>query len=128
MGGKVVHFEIPADNVERARAFYKKTFQWGITPMPEMGYTMVQTTPGDENGMPTEAGAINGGIAVRGDTVKHPVVTIAVDDIDAALHAVGQNGGKTIQAKQSIGPMGHTAYFEDSEGNTVGLWQMAAPP
>jgi uncharacterized protein len=125
MGGKVVHFEIPADNVERARSFYKKTFEWGLQPMPEMNYTMVQTTPSDADGMPTEPGGINGGIAVRGNPgpVKAPVITIAVEDIEQTLKQIAKNGGKTVQGKQPIGPMGFTAYFQDTEGNIVGLWQ-----
>jgi len=129
MSGQVVHFELPADNVDRARGFYKKTFHWAIQPMPEMNYTMVQTTPGDANGMPKDPGAINGGIAERGNPapVKAPVITIAVDDIERALKDIGKNGGKTLQGKQSIGPMGFTAYFQDTEGNVVGLWQAASP-
>lgn len=123
MNGRVVHFEIPADNVERARKFYKKTFSWEIQPMPEMNYTMVRTTPGDANGMPKEPGAINGGMAARGGPLKSTVVTIGVDNIDAALKSVAKNGGKTVVKKQSIGPMGFTAYFQDSEGNVVGLYQ-----
>ncbi|MFZ0830338.1 MAG: VOC family protein [Thermoplasmata archaeon] len=128
MSAKVVHFELPADNVERARTFYKKTFQWGIQPMPEMNYTMVQTTPSDADGMPSELGGINGGIAARGNAspVKAPVITIAVDDIEQSLKQIGKNGGKTVQGKQAIGPMGFTAYFQDTEGNIVGLFQL--PP
>ena len=129
MSDKVVHFELPADNVERARGFYKKTFQWGIQPMPEMNYTMVQTTPSDKDGMPSELNGINGGIAVRGNPapVKAPVITIAVEDIERTLKEIARNGGKTVQGKQSIGPMGFTAYFQDTEGNVVGLWQAARP-
>jgi uncharacterized protein len=125
MSGKVVHFELPADNVERARTFYKKTFQWEMQPMPQMNYTMVQTTPSDKEMMPKEPGAINGGIAPRGSgsPVQAPVITIAVEDIEQSLKQVAKNGGKTVQAKQSVGPMGFTAYFQDPEGNVVGLWQ-----
>jgi uncharacterized protein len=125
MSGKVVHFELPADNVERARAFYKKTFHWEMQPMPEMNYTIVQTTPVGSDRIPTEPGAINGGITARGSPtpVRAPVITIAVDDIEQSLMQIGKNGGKTLQGKQSIGPMGFTAYFQDPEGNVVGLWQ-----
>ncbi|MCI4353582.1 MAG: VOC family protein [Thermoplasmata archaeon] len=125
MSGPVVHFEIPADNVERARKFYKKTFSWEMQPMPDMNYTMVRTTPGDANGMPKDPGAINGGMAARGGPVKSIVVTIGVESIDAALKSIAKNGGKTVVGKQSIGSMGFTAYFRDSEGNVVGLWQAA---
>lgn len=123
--GSVVHFEVPADNVERARKFYSKVFGWNVMPMPEMEYTMVGTGPATAEGMPSEPGYIGGGIAKRGDVVKAPVITLSVDDIDAALKTVGKNGGSTVQKKQPVGDMGFTAYFKDSEGNVVGLWQNA---
>lgn len=126
MSGEVVHFEVPADNTERARKFYKATFGWKLQVMPEMDYTMVQTGASKEDGGPAEPGYIGGGIAQRGPTVAHPVITISVDDIDHALRSVEKNGGKTVQKKQPIGDgsMGFTAYFKDPEGNTIGLWQM----
>ena len=43
---KVVHFEIPADNVERASKFYKETFDWKITPVPQLNYTLLGTVDG----------------------------------------------------------------------------------
>ncbi len=126
MQGKVVHFEIPADDTKRAGNFYQKAFGWQITPMPEMEYTMVATTPSDEQtGMPKEPGAINGGMPKRQDPVKTTVVTIQVDNIENALKTVEQLGGKTVTAKQPVGDMGFSAYFKDTEGNIVGLWQSA---
>ncbi|MCI4328762.1 MAG: VOC family protein [Thermoplasmata archaeon] len=124
--GSVVHFEIPADNVERAQKFYTKAFGWTAQTMPEMNYTMVGTGPADAEGMPSEPGYIGGGIAKRGDVVHAPVITILVDDIDAALKSVAQHGGSTVQKKEPIGPMGFVAYFKDSEGNIVGLFQAPA--
>lgn len=126
MKGSIGHFELPADNVKRASAFYKKTFEWAIMPMPEMDYTMLGTTDSDKDGRPTQPGAINGGMGKRGGPLKHPVVTILVDNIDAALKLIKKNGGKTVSKKQSIGPMGFVAYFSDTEGNTVGLFQPGA--
>jgi predicted enzyme related to lactoylglutathione lyase len=121
--GSVVHFELPADDLKRAQKFYAKTFGWEIMPMPEMGYTMVGTVPSDKDGMPKEPGAINGGMTERDALLAHPVVTINVADIDASLKLVAKNGGKVARKKTAIGPMGFTAYFKDSEGNTVGLFQ-----
>jgi uncharacterized protein len=127
MSGEVGHFEIPADNTERARKFYSATFGWKMNQMPEMDYTMVNTGTTDEKGMPKEAGYINGGIGKRGGPLEHPVVTIIVDDLSAAIKKVEKNGGKIIQAKQEIpGGMGWTSYFKDTEGNVVGLYQ--SPP
>lgn len=123
MKGKVGHFELPADDVKRATTFYQKTFEWGIQPVPEMEYTMLQTTASDADGAPKEIGVINGGMGKRGAILKAPVVTIIVDSIDAATKLIVKNGGKVVRPKESIGPMGFTAYFSDTEGNVVGLFQ-----
>jgi len=124
MPGKVVHFEIPADNVERAKVFYEKAFGWQINKYPGMEYHGLGTTPVDQKTqMPTEPGAINGGMTKRQDPVKNTVITIDVSDIDSALRTVEKLGGKTIQKKQAVADMGFTGYFKDTEGNIVGLWQ-----
>ncbi|MCI4331962.1 MAG: VOC family protein [Thermoplasmata archaeon] len=126
MKGQVVHFEIPADNVQRATEFYKKTFEWHIDAVPAMDYSMIRTTESDGEGMPKSPGAINGGMGKRSDSLAHPVVTILVEDIDAAGKLITQHGGKVTVPKQSIGEMGFIGYFKDTEGNTIGLFQMAS--
>lgn len=125
MTGKVVHFELPADDVERARRFYTDTFGWQLDEMPELDYTWVRTTATDDRGMPAEPGAINGGLAQRQDPVTGPVITIEVEDIDTALAKVVACGGRVVQERAAVGTMGFTAYIADTEGNTVGLWQNA---
>jgi predicted enzyme related to lactoylglutathione lyase len=125
MGAKVVHFEVPFDDAERALAFYRDVFDWQIMSMPEMQYNMVSTGPTGEDGAPTESGYIGGGMLQREDPVQSPVITLDVEDIDAALQAVESHGGSTVQAKQPVGEMGFAAYFKDSEGNLMGLWQSA---
>lgn len=125
MSGKVVHFEIPADDPERAQAFYREAFGWRIDSMPEFEYAMVRTTATNETGMPTEPGAINGGMLRRQGPITSPVITIDVEDIDAALASIERLGGKTAQARQPVGDMGFAAYFTDPDGNLMGLWQNA---
>jgi predicted enzyme related to lactoylglutathione lyase len=127
MSGRVVHFELPYDDGDRARAFYKDAFGWSIVHMPEMSYSLVTTGPTAEGQGPTEPGFINGGLMLRGDSLDgHPGVVIDVPDIDEALGKIESLGGKTLQTKQPVGDMGFAAYFEDTEGNVVGLWQGAA--
>jgi uncharacterized protein len=120
----VVHFEIPADDTTRASKFYKDVFGWNIMkwegPMP---YWMLGTADSDENGRPKNPGAINGGMGKREAPLKSITVTINVADIEKALQKVEKAGGKTVSKKQPIGDMGFTAYFKDSEGNVVGLFQ-----
>ena len=125
MSARVVHFEVPFDDADRARAFYREVFDWQIDAMPEMGYNMVSTGPRSEQGMPTEPGYIGGGMLQREAPVTSPVITLAVDDIDACLVEIEKRGGSAVGEKMAVGDMGFAAYFNDTEGNVMGLWQNA---
>ena len=125
---KVVHFEIPADDLDRAKSFYGSVFGWELqtVPMNEGEYTSVITTDVDEQTQqPTEPGAINGGMFVRNASlsVTSPVITIDVDGIDDALKQVEAEGGTTVTPRTAIPGMGAFAYFKDPEGNVLGLWE-----
>jgi predicted enzyme related to lactoylglutathione lyase len=122
MSGRIVHFELPYDDAERARAFYGGIFGWDIQSYPGMEYSMVSTGPSGDTG-PTEPGFINGGMAQRGEGFAGPTVVVDVDDIDATLAQIEQNGGAVLVAKRPVAEMGFTAYFTDPEGNVVGLWE-----
>jgi hypothetical protein len=124
MSGRVVHFDIPASDVERAQSFYHEAFGWKITDVPGADFKRVGTTPLDENGNLTESGSINGGMIPRHEPVSGPVVTVDVDDIDAALAQIEKLGGKAVMGKKSAG-FGFIAYFTDTEGNLMGLWETA---
>ena len=124
---KVVHFEIPVDNVERAKKFYA-VFGWNLQDWPMSDgstYIGVHTTPIDEKThMPLKPGAINGGMFKRtGDELKTPLITIEVANIDTTLKKVEKSGGKTVKSKTPVADMGFIAYFKDTEGNIVGLWE-----
>jgi hypothetical protein len=119
----VVHFEIPADDVARAKEFYRSVFDWQLQDMPEMDYTIVRTTDVDENQMPTTPGAINGGLMSRSQDTPAPVLTIDVESIDQALKQVQAAGGRVVRERTEIPGMGAYAYFTDPEGNTLGLWE-----
>lgn len=93
--------------------------------MPEFDYNLVSTGPVSAEGMPAEPGYIGGGMFPRQPHVDRPVITLAVDDIDATLVAVKEHGGATVGEKLPVGDMGFAAYFTDSEGNLMGLWQNA---
>lgn len=120
----VVHFEIPTENKERANTFYQTAFNWNLVPMQGMDYTSAITTPSDEQtGMPSTPGAINGALFPRTENLTTPVITIDVEDVDAALAQVESAGGSVAQAKDAVPGMGYYAYFKDTEGNVLGLWQ-----
>lgn len=125
---KVLHFEITFDDHARAKEFYGSVFDWELNDM-EMGggmvYTTATTVPIDEQMRPTEPGAINGGFTGRGAETPSPVITIGVDSIDETLKKVEAGGGSTITPRTPIPGMGAFAYFKDSEGNTMGLFESA---
>ena len=123
---KVVHFEIPFDDGPRARDFYAAVFDWDVNEV-DMGdgatYTTVSTVAVDDEMMPTERGAINGGMMQRTGQPTSPVITIQVDAIDDTLKKIEAGGGGTVTPRTAIPGMGAFAYFTDSEGNTMGLWE-----
>jgi len=121
---KIVHFEIPADDEARARDFYREVFGWQLQEMPELDYTLAMTTPVDEQTqLPTEPGAINGGLMKRSADTPTPVLTVDVESIDHALKEIESRGGSVVRGRTEIPGMGAFAYFKDSEGNVMGLWE-----
>ena len=87
-------------------------------------YTMALTTAVDpKTQMPTDPGAINGGIRQRSAETPTPVIVISVDSIDQSLKKIESEGGSTVLPRTEMGGMGAYAYFKDSEGNIVGLWE-----
>jgi predicted enzyme related to lactoylglutathione lyase len=124
VSGRVVHFEIPFDDQERASAFYADVFGWQLQAMPEMSYVLATTGP-SEQGPPSEPGFVNGGLMSRGGPVTGPVVTLDVEDIEVSLAEVERRGGTVVSGRQAVAEMGFSAYFTDTEGNLMGLWQNA---
>jgi len=125
MSGRVVHFEIPFDDGDRARGFYREAFGWDLQSMPGMGYTLVTSGPSGDSG-PTEPGFINGGMMSRQDSPSSaPILVVDVDSIDDTLTRTDGLGAKTLRGKEPVGDMGFAAYLADPEGNVIGLWETA---
>lgn len=124
---KVVHFEIPTDDHPRAKQFYAEVFGWQVQDMPmgEDVYTFAITSPVDEQFQHQESGAINGGMFKRNAElpVKNPVITIGVDSIDEHVPRIQAAGGTLVVPKGEVPDMGYYAYFTDTEGNLMGLWE-----
>lgn len=121
-----MHFEIPADDEARARDFYRSIFGWQLQEMDQMDYTVVMTTPIDEQTqLPTEPGAINGGLMKRSADTPSPVLTVDVESIDDSLKQIEAGGGSVVRGRSEIPGMGAFAYFKDTEGNVLGLWESA---
>jgi hypothetical protein len=112
--------------MKRAKKFYEKVFGWEIHPIQGSGgdFHAAHTVPVDENDEPQVPGGINGGLFKRGtDGLKETFLEVTVSSIDECLKKVEAEGGHLIKPK---GPMLDIAYFavvEDSEGNSIGLWE-----
>jgi uncharacterized protein len=126
MPNAVVHFEIPADDVARAKAFYEAVFGWKIQqfPMPAGGPEYWGVTTRKEG-----APGINGGLMKRNMPGQPFANYVDVKSIDEFVGKVQAAGGTLVMPKQEIGPaMGSIAVFRDTEGNMMGLYQAAAAP
>jgi predicted enzyme related to lactoylglutathione lyase len=123
---KVVHFEITAEDLERAKKFYGSIFGWQLQDV-DMGegttYTTLSTVPVDDKMMPTEPGAINGGMMQRSAEISSPVITIGVESVERSLKEIEAAGGSIITPRTEIPNMGAFGYFKDTEGNVLGLWE-----
>lgn len=124
MSGRIVHFEVPYDDRDRAAQFYGEVFGWQVQEVPGFAYSFAVTGPTGDSG-PTEPGYINGGMMERTAQYRSPVITVDVTSIDDALAAVESHGGSVARGKEPVGDMGWSAYFNDPEGNLMGLWESA---
>jgi len=109
--GEVVHYEISATDVDRAKRFWEGVFGWsfGDSGMPGMDYRMARVSDA-------------GGAALMPGEPGHPNVYLDTDDIDASIAKVRELGGDAAD-KQPVPTHGWFSACTDSEGNAFHLWQ-----
>ena len=114
----IVHFDLPADDVDRAKKFYEKLFDWKFNqvPMPTPFY-LIETR--DLDGNP----AVGGGMGKRGLPGQRIMNYIGVPSIDEYIAKVKKLGGNIITPKMAVPGWGYLAVCVDTEDNTFGLWQ-----
>jgi len=116
--GRVIHFEIAAQDLDRAARFYEQVMGWTVRGWEGPAeYRLVGTGPSDEPG-------IDGGILRAGDPFRGTVNTASVDDLDAALERVERAGGAVERGRMAVPGVGFMAYCRDTEGNLFGLMQL----
>ena len=118
MPNPIVHFELPVNDPVAAQDFYTKLFDWEIkkVPMGDMDYYTVMIGPDD-------SGVLNGGMSERKDSKQGPVNYIQVDDIEAKMKEIEAAGGTITMPKTPVKGMGYFCHFDDTQNNTLGLWQ-----
>jgi len=114
----VIWFEIPADDMGRAKKFYTSLFGWKIKPIPGMDdYWHIDTGGHDKSP--------DGGMTSRKHP-QHPITNyVLVASVDAAAAKVKKLGGKVCMEKTPVPEMGAFAVVQDTEGNTFALWETA---
>jgi predicted enzyme related to lactoylglutathione lyase len=130
MAHTIVHFEIPADNPERAAKFYRELFGWDIQRFEgssegmdkSFEYWMVKTVPTDAQGRPTEQG-VNGGLMRRMYPNQPPVNYINVESVDDFVGKAQRLGAKVLMGKSPVPGMGWFAQLNDPEGNLFAVWE-----
>ena len=115
--GRVSHFEITADDPERAAAFYRKAFGWEFNDWGgPFKYLLATTGPKDQIG-------IDGAIMPRHHTNQSVINTISVDTWEAGAKAVKDAGGQVLSEKDAVPGQGYFAYCRDTEGNVFGIFE-----
>ena len=125
MDNTIVHFEIPADNPERAAKFYRDLFGWNIDKWENpngIEYWLVKTVPTDEQGMPQRPG-VNGGLMPRMYPSQQPINYISVESVDKAVSKAERLGAKVMMGKTPVPGMGWFAQLTDPEGNVLAVWE-----
>ncbi len=114
---RVVHFEIHVDDLNRASNFYKNVFGWKFDKWEgPQEYWLVTTGDASQPG-------INGGMMKRMDPAGSVYNSIDVPSVDEYMGKITAQGGQIVLPKMAIPGVGWLAYFKDTEGNVIGLWQ-----
>ncbi|HEX8843870.1 MAG TPA: VOC family protein [Pyrinomonadaceae bacterium] len=113
---RVVHFEISADEPERAVKFYTDVFGWDVEKWGgPKDYWLITTGSEDQPG-------INGGVFKREGPVNF-VNTIDVASVDESAAKITEHGGRVVVPKMAIPGVGHLIYCQDTENNVFGIMQ-----
>jgi predicted enzyme related to lactoylglutathione lyase len=114
----IVHFEIPADDVDRARQFYGELFGWKIEKVPgPMEYWLITTT--DEKGEK----AVEGGMMPR-QAPGQPITNyIGIPSVDEYAAKIDEMGGEVVVPKTAVPGFGYFAVCLDTENNGFAIWE-----
>lgn len=121
--GRVVHFEIHADDVERAVRFYREVFGWKIENWGGGEYWLITTGEAPEPGIDGGLTKRSGARPPEGQSVNAFPCTIEVQDVEASAKKVAEGGGKIVVPRTPIPGIGWHVQAQDTEGNAFGMLQ-----
>jgi len=114
----IVHFDISADDPQRAKNFYEELFDWKMQAIPgPIEYYLIETT-----GLDGQAG-VGGGMAKRNKADDKITNFIGVNSVDEYIKKVEKLGGKIVESKWAVPGWGYLAVCLDTENNVFGLWE-----
>jgi predicted enzyme related to lactoylglutathione lyase len=126
MPNNIGYFEIPADNIDRAKEFYRSLLGWKIEPATTLDPASAAALQYHEivTG-PAQQGTMNvGGMYKR--QMNEPIKNfVLVEDFDTVLGKVEKLGGKIVMPRTDIPGVGSVAIIRNTEGNGIGLWKPA---
>ena len=123
MDHTIMHFEIPANDVEKLKNFYEAVFGWKIIQSEgPIDYWLIQTVPVNSEGKLLRSG-VNGGMYKKQQSDNKPINYFAVESIKDFLKKIVKLGGKIIQPTQEVPNVGWIAAAADPEGNQFALLQ-----
>jgi predicted enzyme related to lactoylglutathione lyase len=116
----LVWFEIPADNLERAKKFYGSMFGWKFNKLQAAVNDYCHIDTGGKDASP------DGGLMPRMHPQQPITNYISVPSVSKGAAKVEKLGGTICKAKTAVPGMGYFAICLDTEGNTFALWEMNA--
>ena len=121
----IAYFEIPADNVDRAKKFYHDLLGWKIEPTKTMGDPAKMKAMQYQDVITGEAkeGTLSMGGMYKRQMSEQIMNYVMVDDLDKVIAKLGKLGGKIVVPKMEIKGVGWTVIIQDTEGNALGLWK-----
>ncbi|MBI4749620.1 MAG: VOC family protein [Acidobacteria bacterium] len=120
---RICHFEIHAENPERAITFYTSVFGWKFQQWGDQPYWLIETGPKGQSGIDGGLLPRHGAPPVGGEPVNAFVCTVDVDNLDAYSAKVTEHGATLAVPKMPIPTVGWLAYYKDTEGNIFGMMQ-----
>jgi predicted enzyme related to lactoylglutathione lyase len=113
MAHPICHFEIPVDDLQRAKKFYQGIFGWQISDTGQQGYHLIQTGEGE----------LAGGMMKRVVPEQRPALYVSVESVDEYSKKVREAGGTIVVPKTAVPTMGYFAQALDTERNVFAIWE-----